>query len=114
VKRIKAKPMDVSPEAIEKRTDAIIAAFRGKPEEFGMLKGLLLLDSALRPAEDTMGTKVVKSKYVGSFEMPLTSYEVIRPLYDGVKIAARMDEINSEIVAKSIREIERRNEARFA
>jgi hypothetical protein len=93
----KPRPMDTSPEAVAKRTDAILAKFKGLPGEFNMLKGLLLLGYAFGDAEGTLGEYSVLSLRpdVGTFNMPVTGSMVADRLYDGMKLAKRMDEINS-------------------
>lgn len=71
----------------EQRTTNILARFRDLPGEFYMLKGLLCLPAATCPKADGEGRM--------GWEERRKEERRIDELYDGVRIAARMDEINS-------------------
>lgn len=61
--------------AVQKRTQKILDYFRGMPDEFLLLKGLLIAQHPFNWAES----------------------KAIRTAYDGGMIATRMDAINAEI-----------------
>jgi hypothetical protein len=79
-----AKAMNTSPEAIAKRTDAILSRFRDAPGEFYMLKGLLLLEAGLNDARDTLGSM----SYLGG-TIPRTGYSANGRHHPGVPRPAR-------------------------
>lgn len=61
------------------RTNAVIESFRDVPEEFGMLKGLLLMSMT----KDSMTNDIAET------------------LFDRSMIAKRMDEINNAVLAEA-------------
>jgi hypothetical protein len=62
-----------------RRTDELLANFRGNPHEFQMLKGILCMDHGLKLRADR---------------------ELADSLFNDLRIASRMDEINAEAIAE--------------
>lgn len=71
--------------AVQRSLD-VIDYFRGAPGEFDMLKGLLILDSALEKGERA------RNGYPAAHAM----HKRVHALYDTQLIAERMDAINDE------------------
>lgn len=68
----------------EQRTQIIIDGFRGLPDEFGMLKGLLCVDGVV-----SNGARDLGKDYLDQW----AERNHFHNAYDSVLIAARMDEL---------------------
>ena len=66
------------------RTQDIIDYYRGLPSEWGLLKGVLLLDIAVSRAAETRG----------GYALGRAEREAVIALIDPMMIAARMDQID--------------------
>jgi hypothetical protein len=76
----------------EERTQIIIDGFRGLPEEFGMLKGLLCVDGIVEQGARKAGKDSLDC---------WAEYDHFRNAYDASRIANRMDEIRRQGLDKT-------------
>lgn len=85
----------LSSNMIQEQTQAIIDSYRNLPGEFYMLKGLLCLSSVVeRHLERTARSRDVCE--TDCYHMGSVERKKVESIFDGVMIAARMDELNRE------------------